>query len=97
MPAEDGRMRATDALCTKDILRLVQEIPSKKAKQFKIWIAKVAVEKIAEKRQARIASAEETKTIAVKTRKKRKMKRILWILGVAAGLGIVILAAVIWG
>ena len=96
MPAPDGKMRETDVLCTKDILRLVQEIPSKKAKQFRIWIAKVAVEKIAEKRQARIAAAEETKMIAVKARKKNKAKMILWGLGVFGVLvGAVVLVVVL--
>ena len=36
MPASDGKMRLTDCLDTKGVLRLVQSIPSPKAKPFKI-------------------------------------------------------------
>jgi prophage antirepressor-like protein len=39
LPAEDGKMRETDVLDTKGILRLVQSIPSPKAEPFKIWLA----------------------------------------------------------
>ena len=41
MPAEDGKMRETDVLETKGILRLIQSIPSKKAEPFKMWLAEV--------------------------------------------------------
>lgn len=37
--ASDGKMRATDVLSTKGILRLVQSIPSPKAEPFKLWLA----------------------------------------------------------
>ncbi|MCL1811862.1 MAG: hypothetical protein FWG41_06605 [Methanomassiliicoccaceae archaeon] len=36
MFAEDGKMRETDVLDTKGILRLVQSVPSPKAEPFKI-------------------------------------------------------------
>ena len=36
MPAEDGKMRETDVLDTKGILRLIQSVPSKKAEPFKM-------------------------------------------------------------
>ena len=36
MPAADGKMRMTDVLSTKSILRLVQSIPSPKAELFKM-------------------------------------------------------------
>jgi len=36
LPAEDGKMRETDVLDTKGILRLVQSIPSPKAEPFKL-------------------------------------------------------------
>ena len=39
MRAADGKMRMTDALNTKGILRLVQSIPSPKAEPFKMWLA----------------------------------------------------------
>lgn len=41
MLAQDGKMRKTDAGTTKDILRLIQSIPSKNAEPFKIWLAEV--------------------------------------------------------
>lgn len=41
MQAEDGKMRMTDVLDTKGILRLVQSIPSPNAEPFKMWLASV--------------------------------------------------------
>ncbi len=46
--AEDGKLRATDVLNTKGILRLVQSIPSKKAEPFKVWLAQVGAERLDE-------------------------------------------------
>ena len=34
LPAQDGKLRETDVLNTKGILRLIQSIPSKKAEQY---------------------------------------------------------------
>jgi len=48
MKALDGKMRKTDVLDTKGVLRLVQSIPSKKAEPFKMWLAKVWDERINE-------------------------------------------------
>ncbi|MDQ7022161.1 MAG: Bro-N domain-containing protein [Candidatus Gracilibacteria bacterium] len=48
MKALDGKMRKTDVLDTKGILRLIQSIPSKKAEPFKMWLAKVGDERINE-------------------------------------------------
>ena len=48
MKAADGKMRITDALDTKGILRLVQSIPSPKAEPFKMWLAQVGNERIDE-------------------------------------------------
>ena len=39
LPATDGKMRLTDVLDTKGILRLVQSVPSPKAEPFKMWLA----------------------------------------------------------
>lgn len=36
--AADGKMRETDVLSTKNVLRLVQSIPSPKAEPFKLWL-----------------------------------------------------------
>jgi len=48
MAAEDGKMRITDIADTEQLFRLVQSIPSPKAEPFKMWIAKVARERIDE-------------------------------------------------
>ena len=48
MKANDGKMRETDVLDTKGILRLVQSIPSPKAEPFKIWLATVGAERLDE-------------------------------------------------
>ena len=41
MLAADGKMRETDVLDTKGLLRLIQSIPSPKAEPFKMWLAQV--------------------------------------------------------
>lgn len=48
LPAEDGKMRMTDVLGTKGVLRLVQSIPSSKAEPFKVWLAQVGAERLDE-------------------------------------------------
>lgn len=48
MIAEDGKMRLTDVADTEQLFRLIQSIPSPKAEPFKLWIAKVARERIDE-------------------------------------------------
>lgn len=48
MMAEDGKMRLTDVADTEQLFRLIQSIPSPKAEPFKLWIAKVARERIDE-------------------------------------------------
>ena len=48
MQAQDGKLRDTDVLNTKGILRLVQSIPSKKAEPFKMWLAQVGSERLDE-------------------------------------------------
>ena len=44
MQAPDGKMRETDVLNSKGILRLIQSIPSPKAEPFKMWLAKIGSE-----------------------------------------------------
>jgi hypothetical protein len=46
--AEDGKLRFTDIANTEQLFRLIQSIPSPKAEPFKIWLAKVARERIDE-------------------------------------------------
>ena len=48
MPAEDGKMRITDVADTEQLFRLIQSIPSPKAEPFKLWLAKVASERLDE-------------------------------------------------
>ncbi|WP_241832162.1 BRO family protein [Bathymodiolus thermophilus thioautotrophic gill symbiont] len=48
MSSADGKMRLTDVADTKDILRLIQSIPSKKAEPFKQWLAQVGKERLDE-------------------------------------------------
>ena len=46
IPAADGKMRKTDVATAEQIFRLIQSIPSPKAEPFKLWIARVAAERL---------------------------------------------------
>ena len=48
MQAADGKMRMTDVLETKGVLRLIQSIPSPKAEPFKLWLAEVGNDRLNE-------------------------------------------------
>ena len=48
LPASDGKNYATDVLSTKDVLRLIQSIPSPKAEPFKLWLAQVGSDRLDE-------------------------------------------------
>jgi hypothetical protein len=48
MRAHDGKMRLTDVIDTEQLFRLIQSIPSPKAEPFKLWLAKVANERLDE-------------------------------------------------
>ncbi len=48
MESEDGKMYNTDVADTKQLLRLIQSIPSPKAEPFKQWLAKTGYERIEE-------------------------------------------------
>jgi hypothetical protein len=48
MKSSDGKFYQTDVADTEQIFRLIQSIPSSKAEPFKLWIAKVAKERIDE-------------------------------------------------
>ena len=48
MLAKDGKQRLTDVVNTKDLLRLVQSIPSPKAEPFKMRLAQVGSERLDE-------------------------------------------------
>ena len=46
MHAVDGKMRLTDVADTEQLLRIIQSVPSPKAESFKVWLAKVGVERL---------------------------------------------------
>ncbi|MBR1936843.1 MAG: phage antirepressor protein [Bacilli bacterium] len=48
LKAKDGKMRETDTLDTKGILRLIESVPSPKAEPFKLWLAQLGSERIDE-------------------------------------------------
>ena len=48
LKSSDGKFYSTDVVNTKDLLRLIQSIPSKKAEPFKIWLAQVGSERLDE-------------------------------------------------
>ena len=45
---KDGKQYLTDTLDTKDILRLIESVPSPKAEPFKLWLAQMGRERIDE-------------------------------------------------
>ncbi len=48
MLSQDGKNYSTDVANTKQVLRIIQSIPSKKAEPFKLWLAEVGAERIDE-------------------------------------------------
>ncbi|MFT5703565.1 MAG: hypothetical protein ACI9TO_000937 [Rickettsiales bacterium] len=48
MQAIDGKMRMTDVATHEQLFRLIQSIPSPKAEPFKLWLAKIASERLDE-------------------------------------------------
>ncbi|MDR0865312.1 MAG: Bro-N domain-containing protein, partial [Candidatus Symbiothrix sp.] len=46
MLAADGKMRMTDVANTEQLFRLIQSIPSPKAEPFKLWMARIAKERL---------------------------------------------------
>ena len=44
--ASDGKKRVTDCADTKQLLRIIQSIPSKKAEPIKQWLAKIGKERL---------------------------------------------------
>lgn len=61
---KDGKMYKTDVADTKQLLRIIQSIPSPKAEPFKIWLSKVGAERLEE-----IADPEKAMERAVATYK----------------------------
>jgi len=48
MQAADGKIRMTDVADTGQLFRLIQSIPSPKAEPFKLWLARIAEERLDE-------------------------------------------------
>ncbi len=48
MTAADGKQRKTDVANTRDLLRIIQSIPSPKAEPFKMWLATTGAERLDE-------------------------------------------------
>ena len=48
MKSSDGKSYKTDVADTEQLFRLIQSIPSPKAEPFKLWLAKVAAERLDE-------------------------------------------------
>lgn len=48
MKAQDGKLRETDTLDTKGVLRLIESVPNSKAEPFKVWLANLGNERINE-------------------------------------------------
>lgn len=55
MQSSDGKYYNTDVMNSKQILRLIQSIPSKKAEPFKMWLAQMGKERIDEAYDPEIA------------------------------------------
>ena len=56
MAAKDGKNRLTDVVNTKDLLRLIQSIPSPKAEPFKMWLAQIGSERLDEIQQSTLCA-----------------------------------------
>jgi hypothetical protein len=48
MLAADGKLRLTDVATTKQLLRIIQSVPSPKAEPFKQWLAQLGKERLDE-------------------------------------------------
>ena len=46
MPSSDGKFYKTDVATAEQLFRLIQSIPSPKVEPFKLWIARVAAERL---------------------------------------------------
>ncbi|MCL1893487.1 MAG: Bro-N domain-containing protein [Holophagaceae bacterium] len=77
-PAPDGKMRLTDVADTEQVLRLIQSVPSKKAKPFKVWLAKVGSERIDETVYRRLGYSENWINQRIKSIEVRKALTDEW-------------------
>lgn len=82
MLAKDGKMRLTDVADTEQLLRLIQSVPSPKAEPFKIWLAKVGVERIEETEDPELAFDRAMETYLAKGYSKEWINQRLKSIGV---------------
>ena len=54
MQTADGKFYKTDVADTEQLFRLIQTIPSPKAEPFKLWLAKIATERLNEMQDAEL-------------------------------------------
>ena len=66
LPSKDGKMRLTDVATTKQLLRIIQSVPSPKAEPFKQWLAQVGKERLDE-----IADPEQAIERAIETYRRK--------------------------
>lgn len=57
LPSSDGKSYLTDCANTKNMFRIIQSIPSKKAEPFKQWLAQVGYERVEEIQDPELAQA----------------------------------------
>ena len=62
MVSTDGKMRLTDVANTRQLLRIIQSIPSPKAEPFKLWLAEVSTTAISKAREPKTFA--ENKSVA---------------------------------
>ena len=60
MQAADGKMRLTDVADSKQLLRLIQSIPSPKVEPFKLWLAQVGADRLEEIENPELYQKQET-------------------------------------
>lgn len=77
MIAADGKMQLTDVADTEQLLRLIQSIPSKKAEPYKLWLAKIGSERIAETEDPELAFDRAMQTYLAKSYSKSRINQRL--------------------
>jgi hypothetical protein len=67
MQSADGKYYNTDVADTKQLLRLIQSIPSPKAEPFKLWLAQVGSDRLDEIENPELSAQEKGKKIEAKS------------------------------
>ncbi len=80
LPASDGKYYKTDCANTRNILRIIQSIPSPKAEPLKQWLAKVGYERMQEIENPELAQERMKQLYEQKWYPKERIdKRLRWI------------------